>query len=92
MCTTPYWLNLELGLSNPNPFFNGKISIPNWANLAKMLTDLVIFAGIKDNSESFFGLWPYDIPGEDWLYKCGGDWCTDPTLTITCSKFNTAGD
>merc|ERR1712107_889433 len=44
--------------------------------------------GIKDNSDSSFGLWPYDIPGEDWIYKCGNDWCVDTTLTINCSMFN----
>jgi len=30
---------------DPNPFINGKISTPNWANLAKMLRDLVISQG-----------------------------------------------
>ena len=45
-------------------------------------------SGIKDNSDSSFGLWPYDIPGEDWIYKCGNDWCVDTTLTINCSMFN----
>ena len=76
----------------PNPFINGKNFDPQLGQFGKGVERFGDFAGIKDNSESFFGLWPYDIPGEDWLYKCGGDWCTDPTLTITCSKFDTAGD
>ena len=43
-------------------------------------------SGIEDNSGSFGVRYPYDIPGEDWLCWCGGGWCSDPTLTFTCTK------
>ena len=73
---------------DPNQLHQWKNFDPQLSQFGKDVERFGDFAGIKDNSKSFFGLWPYDIPGEDWIYKCGNDWCVDTTLTINCSMFN----